>query len=118
VSDATFFNDVSVVGVVEVAILDDMNDIGDKAARRSGGPRRYRLDARRFRGPLHAPARNDHEQHESDDLAPLVEVARALVAEGFTVWIYERVRRATPWPEAWDLRLVTQLGPERGREPD
>jgi hypothetical protein len=96
-----------------------MDDTGDIRAhperRRPGGPRRYRLDARRFRGPLHAPARNDHEQHESDDLAGLVELARSLVAEGFTAWIYERVRRPTPWPEAWDLRLVTQLDPERGR---
>jgi hypothetical protein len=107
------------VGVAEGGSLDVMNDTGDTRARSDrrppGGPRRYRLDARRFRGPLDAPARNDHEQHESDDLAGLVEVARALVAEGFTAWIYERVRRPTPWPEAWDLRLVTQLDPDRGR---
>ncbi|PVY95874.1 hypothetical protein [Actinomycetospora cinnamomea] len=92
-----------------------MSDIGD-TSRSLRGPRRYRLDARRFRGPLHAPARNDHEQHESDDLAALVEIARTLVAEGFTAWIYERVRSAAPWPEAWDLRLVTQLDPDRARD--
>jgi hypothetical protein len=91
----------------------DMDDISDTRER---GPRRYRLDARRFRGPLHAPARNDHEQHESDDLAALVELARTLVAEGFTVWIYERSRSPVPWPEAWDLRLVTQLDPDRARD--
>jgi hypothetical protein len=90
--------------------LGDMDDIGDT---RPPGPRRYRLDARRFRGPLHAPTRNDHEQHESDDLAALVELARSLVAEGFTAWIYERIRSPVPWPEAWDLRLVTQLDPDR-----
>ena len=74
-------------------------------------PRRYRLDARRFHGPLHAPERNETEHHESDDLAALVELARGLVTEGFTTWIYERVRRAAPLPEAYDLRLVTQLDP-------
>jgi hypothetical protein len=96
----------------------DIDDTGDPL--RAGGPRRYRLDARRFRGPLHSPAPNDHEQHESDDLATLVELGRTLVAEGFTAWVYERVRRAPPWPEAWDLRLVTQLDPDRApprREP-
>lgn len=95
--------------------MSDMSDIGD-SPRPPTGPRRYRLDARRFRGPLHAPARNDHEQHESDDLAALVELARALVAEGFTAWIYERVRKDVPWPETWDLRLVTQLDPDRARD--
>lgn len=94
--------------------MGDMSDTGDIRLPRSGGPHRYRLDARRFRGPLHTPARNDHEQHESDDLAALVEIARVLVSEGFTAWIYERVRRSVPWPEAWDLRLVTQLDPGRG----
>jgi hypothetical protein len=93
--------------------LGDMDDIGDT---RPSRPRRYRLDARRFRGPLHAPTRNDHEQHESDDLAAMVELARSLVAEGFTVWIYERSRSPVPWPEAWDLRLVTQLDPDRARD--
>lgn len=93
--------------------LRDMDDIDDT---RPSRPRRYRLDARRFRGPLHAPARNDHEQHESDDLAALVELARSLVADGFTAWIYERSRSPVPWPEAWDLRLVTQLDPDRARD--
>jgi len=101
---------------VFVATIDDMDDTGDTRPPPARGPRRYRLDARRFRGPLHAPARNDHEQHESDDLAALVEIARTLVAEGFTAWIYERVRSAVPWPEAWDLRLVTQLDPDRARD--
>lgn len=54
---------------------------------------RYRLDARRFSGPLCAPTRNDSEAHESDDWASVRETARALVARGFTVWIYERVLR-------------------------
>jgi hypothetical protein len=110
----TFSDDTTVASVADVATIDDMSDTDDIRLPRAGGPRRYRLDARRFRGPLHTPARNDHEQHESDDLAALVELARALVAEGFTAWIYERVRRSVPWPEAWDLRLVTQLDPGRG----
>jgi hypothetical protein len=117
--DATFFYDVAVAAVANVAMLGDMrdtDDTDDNDLQRSPPPRRYRLDARRFRGPLHTPARNDHEQHESDDLAALVEIARALVTEGFTAWIYERVRSATPWPEAWDLRLVTQLDPDRARD--
>jgi hypothetical protein len=114
--DATFSYDVAVVAVANVAMLGDMRDTDDNDLQRSPPPRRYRLDARRFRGPLHTPARNDHEQHESDDLAALVEIARALVTEGFTAWIYERVRSATPWPEAWDLRLVTQLDPDRARD--
>jgi hypothetical protein len=111
---ANFVNDTGVVHDAGVAIIGDMDDTGDIRLPRSGGPRRYRLDARRFRGPLHTPARNDHEQHDSDDLAALVEIARGLVSEGFTAWIYERVRRSAPWPEAWDLRLVTQLDPGRG----
>lgn len=72
---------------------------------------RFRLDARRFDGPLDAPLRNDTEQRESDDLAALGELARAMVDEGFTVWLYERVRRLEPLPEAYDLRLVRQLSP-------
>jgi len=112
---ATFFPDSTVADVADGARVGDMSDTDDRLLPRPGGPRRYRLDARRFRGPLHAPARNDHEQHDSDDLAALVELARALVAEGFTAWIYERVRRSVPWPEAWDLRLVTQLDPGRSR---
>jgi hypothetical protein len=79
---------------------------------------RYRLDARRFHGPLHAPERNDTEQHESDDLAALGELARRLVGEGFTVWLYERVRRAEPLPEAYDLRLLRQFTPGAGRADD
>jgi hypothetical protein len=114
--DVVKFSDgTTVAPVADDAIVGDMSDTDDRRLPGSGGPRRYRLDARRFRGPLHAPARNDHEQHESDDLAALVELARALVAEGFTAWIYERVRRRVPWPEAWDLRLVTQLDPDRAR---
>lgn len=73
---------------------------------------RFRLDARRFRGPLHAPVRNDTEQRESDDIVALREVARVLVDEGFTVWLYERVRRAAPLPVAYDLRLMSQLSPD------
>lgn len=112
---ASFFDDVTVASVADDARVGDMSDTHDRLLPGPGGPRRYRLDARRFRGPLHSPARNDHEQHDSDDLAALVELARTLVAEGFTAWIYERVRRSTPWPEAWDLRLVTQLDPGRSR---
>lgn len=72
---------------------------------------RYRLDARRFRGPLHAPERNDTEQHGSDDLVTLGELARGLVGEGFTVWLYERVPRRDSLPEASDLRLLRQFTP-------
>jgi hypothetical protein len=79
---------------------------------------RYRLDARRFRGPLHAPERNDTEQRESDDLAALGELAGGLVREGFTVWLYERVRRVDPLPEAYDLRLLRQFTPGAGAADD
>lgn len=113
--DATFSDDSTVASVADDARVGVMNDTRDRHLPGPGGPRRYRLDARRFRGPLHSPARNDHEQHDADDLPALVELARTLVAEGFTAWIYERVRRPTPWPEAWDLRLVTQLDPDRSR---
>lgn len=79
---------------------------------------RYRLDARRFSGPLCAPVRNDSEAHESDDWQAVGETARNLVTRGFTVWIYERVpRSAAPVtcdrraPETYDLRLIDQRAP-------
>lgn len=79
---------------------------------------RYRLDARRFAGPLCAPTRNDRETVESDDRAELQRTATALVARGFTVWIYERVPRAGTPPTydgrpnpVHDLRLVDQRAP-------
>ena len=79
---------------------------------------RYRLDARRFSGPLCAPTRNDSEAHESDDWDVVRETARALVARGFTVWIYERVPRDAPpvtvdrRPAAvFDLRLLDRRDP-------
>lgn len=79
---------------------------------------RYRLDARRFSGPLCAPTRNDSEAHDSDDWESVRETARALVARGFTVWIYERVLRDTAPvtvdrrpSAAHDLRLLDQRAP-------
>ncbi len=79
---------------------------------------RYRLDARRFSGPLCAPTRNDSEAHDLDDWDTVRETARSLLARGFTVWIYERVPR-DPSPvtvdrrpsAAVDLRLLDQRSP-------
>lgn len=80
--------------------------------------KRYRLDARRFSGPLCAPTRNDSEAHEADDWSAVRETARGLLARGFTVWIYERIPRAEEPVtcdrrprEVWDLRLIDQRRP-------
>lgn len=81
---------------------------------------RYRLDARRFAGPLCAPTHNDSETHDSDDWETVRATGRALLARGFTVWIYERVprpggpvtvdRRPTG---AVDLHLIDHRTPPR-----
>jgi hypothetical protein len=79
----------------------------------------YHLQARR--AICGTPGRRTEETRlvEADDLDSATSTARALAADGFTVWIFRRTARpglsATPHP----LRLVTTVGPpQAGAESD
>ena len=50
---------------------------------------KYHLHARLHEGPLGNPVRNELQTRESDDLAEVKRLARDLVTDGFTVWIYD-----------------------------
>jgi hypothetical protein len=71
----------------------------------------YHLQARRTVGEAPGRRREETRLIEADDLDSATTTARALAAEGFTVWIFRRTARArlsaTPHP----LRLVTTVGP-------
>ncbi|MCO1653991.1 hypothetical protein [Pseudonocardia humida] len=77
----------------------------------------YRLQARRAIG---GPGRRKEETRlaEADDLDTATGTARALAADGFTVWIFRRADRprlsAAPHP----LRLVTTIDPPQTEADD
>jgi hypothetical protein len=50
---------------------------------------KYHLHARLHEGPLGHPVRNELQTRESDDLAEVKRLAKDLVTDGFTVWIYD-----------------------------
>lgn len=49
----------------------------------------YHLQARVHEGPLGDPSRSELRIGEADDLGEMVKLAKTLVADGFTVWIYD-----------------------------
>ena len=71
---------------------------------------RYHLQARAFEGPLAQPARDEVRLAESRDRPHLEAMGRALVDDGFTVWIFEHGERSLPGCS--DLRMVLTLHPE------
>lgn len=50
---------------------------------------RYHLHARLHEGPLSAPSRSELQLMETDALAEIQGSAKALAADGFTVWVYD-----------------------------
>jgi hypothetical protein len=74
----------------------------------------YHLHARLIEGPLAKLERDELRSAETDDQQEIVILAKALVAQGFTVWIYEH-GPAPQIPTASDLTVVAHLRPEPGQ---
>lgn len=70
----------------------------------------YHLHARLFEGPLAAPRRDERRVSETDSRTEADAWARAQVAEGFTVWIYDH-GRVPGIAGASDFRTVAHLQP-------
>ncbi len=71
----------------------------------------YHLQARLLTGPLHPPTRNELRTAESDNWDELSTIADQLVADGFTVWLFDHGTRTTI-SGASDYRLITHLRPK------
>jgi len=72
----------------------------------------FHLHARLLEGSLENLRRDELQITDSDDWNEINDLARELVAHGFTVWIYDHGHK-TPLPGASDYRVVARLHPHR-----
>jgi outer membrane lipoprotein-sorting protein len=71
----------------------------------------YHLYARVDEGSLRDPSRSELRIEDADDLGEMVKLAKTLVSDGFTVWIYDH-GNTTMCAGGSDYRTVLRYDPD------